>query len=44
MCVLQAIKVGLSALCFALAAVVFAGVEVEKWAVRRGWIYAKAAV
>jgi Ca2+-transporting ATPase len=29
------------ALCFALAAVVFIGVEIEKWATRRGWIYAQ---
>ena len=40
----EALSAGELALCFALAAVVFAGVEVEKWAVRRGWIYAKAAV
>ena len=30
------------ALCFALAGVVFFGVEAEKWAVRRGWIYRAA--
>jgi Ca2+-transporting ATPase len=31
------------ALCFALAGVVFAAVELEKWATRRGWLYRKAA-
>ena len=30
------------ALCFVLAGVVFFGVEAEKWAVRRGWIYRAA--
>jgi Ca2+-transporting ATPase len=28
------------ALCLALSSVVFIGVEIEKWLVRRGWIYA----
>ena len=35
----EPLDAGELALCFALAAVVFVGVEIEKWAVRRGWIY-----
>jgi hypothetical protein len=27
------------ALCVALSLVVYVGVEIEKWAVRRGWLY-----
>ena len=35
----EALTVGELALCFALASVVFVGVELEKLAVRRGWLY-----
>ena len=31
------------ALCFALASVVFAAVEVEKFLVRRGWLYVESS-
>jgi Ca2+-transporting ATPase len=31
------------AFCFAMSAVVFVAVEIEKWAVRRGWLYAERA-
>jgi Ca2+-transporting ATPase len=31
------------AFCFAMSAVVFAAVEIEKWAVRRGWLYRETA-
>ncbi len=37
----EPLDAGELALCFTLAAVVFVGVEIEKWAVRRGWIYAQ---
>lgn len=30
-------------LCLALSSVVFFGVELEKWAIRRGWLYARRA-
>ena len=38
----EAIAPSALALAFALALLVFAGVEVEKWAIRRGWLYADA--
>jgi P-type Ca2+ transporter type 2C len=39
----EAIAPSALALACALALLVFAGVEVEKWAIRRGWLYADAA-
>ena len=35
----EPLSAGELVLCFALAIVVFAGVELEKLAVRRGWLY-----
>jgi Ca2+-transporting ATPase len=31
------------AFCLAMSAVVFVGVEIEKWMIRRGWIYQNRA-
>lgn len=31
------------AICFAMSSIVFIGVELEKWARRRGWIYKETA-
>jgi Ca2+-transporting ATPase len=39
----EAIAPSALALACALALLVFVGVEVEKWAIRRGWLYADAA-
>ena len=39
----EPLAAGELAVCIALALVVFAGVEAEKWAARRGWLYQRAA-
>ncbi|MFZ3261774.1 MAG: HAD-IC family P-type ATPase, partial [Thiobacillus sp.] len=36
----EPLSLGELALCLALSSVVFFGVEIEKWLVRRGWLYA----
>jgi Ca2+-transporting ATPase len=36
----EALTAGELAFCLAVSSVVFLGVEVEKWMIRRGWLYA----
>jgi Ca2+-transporting ATPase len=35
----EPLSLGELAACLALSSVVFVGVEIEKWLVRRGWLY-----
>jgi Ca2+-transporting ATPase len=38
----EPLTLGELAFCLAMSAIVFVGVEIEKWMIRRGWLYAAA--